>query len=242
MPQVQQDDARRRAEAGHPYYDLFAAGPSNGAASIDLLSPDEVWAKSSLKEEERDRVKSELDDKERILWTGRPDAGIAFKRGWILASAWFFMTIMAIVLLIILNISMPEFGLMGNLLVILVGLVTIAGGIATPYYKRWLAEKQFYTVSDKRATIWGCTKFGKILPPCHFEPAELHRMYITPSQFGGEDAGDLIFGSRTVTRGTGKDATTVTYTWGFFMLRGAKEAEKIIREVLVTPLLDKAYE
>ena len=229
----------------HPYYNLYAAGPPNGAKAAPsgpTLTTEQVLSQSPLTAEQRGRVELELDGDERLLWAGRPDRQIAFRRGWIIASAWFFMTLMAVIVLIVLNVSMDEFGVMGNLLVILVILITIAGGVATPYYKAWLADKQFYTVSNKRATIWGCNKFGKVLPPSHFNGAELHGFYFKPAAYWGEGVGELIFGSKTVTQRRGKETFQVTYTWGFFMLRNAKEVEKIIRHNLVDPVLDKAYE
>jgi hypothetical protein len=227
-----------------PYYALYTAAPESApsAPSGPALTTEQVLAQSPLTEKEREKVQDELDSGERVLWAGKPDLKIAFMRGWIPASGFLFFGLILMIFLIMSFVTTMNLGALITVLLVLALLIVVGLGVATPYYKKWLAEKMFYTVSNKRATIWGCTRFGALLPPSHFEPAELHGFFFHASPYWGEDVGDIIFGSKTVTRGKGKDAYQVTYTWGFFMVREGKKVDKIIREALVDPLLDKAYE
>lgn len=244
-PQCGKGQTVREPDPDHPYYHLYVAAPPPGptAAHLSFPPPEQVLNESPLSEDERARLENELEDKERLLWTGRPDPKFAFRRGWLLAAAAYGGAVMMLIMVIVFAFVVPFADKWIPILIFsVIGGILFIAGTCYPFYRRWLTAKVFYSITGKRATIWGCNWFGRTGGPAHFSPAELHGIRREPVKSWGPQAGDLIFGSRTVARHSREGTTYITYRWGFLMLHNAVEPEKIIREVLVDPLLDRVYE
>ena len=107
--------------------------------------------------------------------------------------------------------------------------------------KRWYKRLTTYAVTTKRALAWVPDWFGKI-KFVSYDPgdmAKLYRVEIAKSEGG---VGNLIFGSFVKEKKTKEGIERSTYIYGFWLVPRAAHVEKLIREHLVDPLLDRLNE
>ncbi len=228
---------------------LVPVGVANGtpAAPAPAKAPPttkEVLEHSPLSEAERDTLEGELDKDERLVWAGRPDPRAAFLRGIVYTVA---LGVVAFILLVIVIIMMSVVGFKdtgGTVVFVLIGLLGLAaagGAAAAPYAHRWRMGKVFYAFTTKRALVWGCTWAGKTFLNV-YGPSDMAQLSL---QGGGGDAdavGSVIFGVRVKTTQTRQGTVRTAYGYGFFLVPRAAEVEKLLRETLLNPYLDKLYE
>src|SRR5205814_8553022 len=102
--------------------------------------------------------------------------------------------------------------------------------------------RNVYAVTSRRAIVFDVSPLGG-LKPVTYTPAELHGFHRRALDDAG--AGDLVFRTRVFQFNTdqrGGNPQTIVLRYGFLNLRQAAEVEKVVRETLVDPLLDKIYE
>src|SRR5206468_374111 len=163
---------------------------------------------------------------ERLLWAGKPAAGVASRRAWMISVGYFFG---AVVCAIIVGcawmfgkdndlfsgvfrwafLGVPALGAIGFLAV----------GLAWPPLVRRRYERTFYAVTDKRALLWGSKLLGSVSLVV-YKPAELIRLFRQTVTRDEDDVGNLIFDTRATTRtdADGRSYTQISY-YGFFYVR-----------------------
>jgi hypothetical protein len=219
------------AEAGPP-----AAAPPAAAAPL---------GQGALSDHERELLEAQLEKGERVVWADKPDERAAFLRGWIVSVAWLFGAAFVTTIVVILAVQGVFSGVVGVLVLAVLGAVAaglIGLTVGWPFWARRRARRTFYAFTNHRALGWFCGLLGRVQLMV-FEPAALagvHLQYVT----GGPDAvGDLVFGARTVTRRVaGGGSHQYVERYGFFLVRRAPEVEKLLRQTLVDPFLEKVYD
>ncbi len=204
-----------------------------------------VLQQSPLSEAERDALEEELQKDEQLLWAGKPDGRAAFLRGLI------FTVGLGVFALFVLG-ALIAFAVAGDLksgegkvvaaVLILVTLAAAGAGAAAPYLNRWRMGKTFYAITTKRALAWDCDWAGKVARKA-YGPADMANLKRSALGGGGKnDVGDLVFGLKAKTRKTARGTIKTFSRYGFFYVPRAGEVEKLLRETLVDPFLDKLYE
>jgi hypothetical protein len=220
------------------------AAPVARAPAKPPPSTKAVFEQSPLSEAERDAVEGELEKSERLVWAGKPDARMAFLRGWLYGAGWLSGGLMILIILIVIACIEGLKGGMGMMVVVILGgmfLGTVGLGIATPYANRWRMGKTFYAFTTKRALAWNCTWGGKIVLNT-YDPADMAKLYRQNISGGDDGVGNLIFGVSVQTKKT-REGNVQTYRrYGFFLVPRAATVEKLLRETLLDPFLDKLYE
>jgi hypothetical protein len=230
---------------------LIPVGASEGGAPAAAPAPpaattEAVLQQSPLSEQERDAVEEELDKDERLVWAGKPDSRAAFLRGFVITGGLGFGAVVVLVILIVVAATVGFSGTGGTIalvFLVLFILALIGGGIAFPYLNRWRMGKTFYAFTTKRALAWNCTWGGQIVRNS-YEPADmakLHRQNLTYTS-SDDGVGNLIFGAKVRTRQTAQGTVNIISRYGFFLVPRAGEVEKLLRETLVDPFMDKLYE
>jgi hypothetical protein len=245
--------------AGSPYYHLYAATPRGPAppradAPVDLpdappLSPEEVLARSPLSEAEKRALAAELEDDERLVWAGKPDPALAFRRTLMISGGLvfggLFMWVIGGVIFYLESSQgrdLGTFGLAAEAILGVLGLGLVAAAVGLPVFNRWRCGRNVYAVTSRRAIVFDVSPLGG-LKPITYTPAELHGFHRRDLNDSG--AGDLVFKTRVFQFNTdqrGGQTQTIVLRYGFLNLRRSAEVEKIVRETLVDPLLDKIYE
>lgn len=236
---------------------VIAVGGPNGAAPMPALAPPvpvavappapsagEVLGQSGLSDDERERLADELETGEGLLWAGKPASGWAFFYGWAIGAGLIFM---AIILLVVLAITGRD-GLFkdgfSTLFTVILGgggLGCLAAGIIWPYYRRWLTNKVVYAVTTKRALAWLPDYFGKIRL-FTYDGSDMPKLYRSDVTQGPDGVGSLVFGTVVKKRQTREGTVRSYYSYGFFLIRGAARVEKLLRDTLVEPYLEKMYD
>jgi hypothetical protein len=228
---------------------LIPVGVANGtpAAPAPVKPPPSskaVLEQSSLSESERDAVEGELDKGERLVWADKPDVRTAFLRGFIVTAALGSVALVMFIVLIVLIVAMGFKDTGGVVVFLILGAIFLAalgGAIAAPYANRWRMSKVFYAFTTKRALAWNCAWSGKIALNV-YEPADMAKLYRQNLSRGEDGVGNLIFGVSVQTKKT-REGNVQTFTrYGFFMIPRAATVEKMLRETLLDPFLDKLYE
>jgi hypothetical protein len=227
---------------------VHPVGAANGApAPAPALPPkttEAVLQQSPLSDPERDALESELDRGERLVWAGKPDARTAFLRGWLLTGGLGFAAVVVLVILIVVATTVGLKGSGGVITAVLLGvffLGLIGLGVAAPYLNRWRMGKTFYAFTTKRALAWDCGWVGKVALNV-YEPADMATLSRQNLTRGDDGVGNLIFGVKVQTKKTREGTVRRYRRYGFFLVPRAAEVEKMLREVLVDPFLDKLYE
>lgn len=203
---------------------------------------EEMLEASQLNNASIDMVLDEMKPGESVVWAGKPNLDSLARRAWFTTyCVWGGLAFVLGVLGIIAgtSASMPG-GLDTMFIIILLALAgAVLGGMVAagfyPTYTRWKAKKAMYVVTTRRALVWGADWMGNVGAPDDYGPRDLSNLHVVDD--------DLIF--RTVTTVThhrkgGTSASTVAY--GFLALEDPHGMEKLIRETLVDPFIDKAYE
>jgi hypothetical protein len=224
---------------GHPAAPAPAARPK-----ADLLSPHEVLEQSTLSPQERERLEGELDSGERLLWAGKPSARVAFIHGWLAAAGLYSGAVMLLVILLVMNGTgaLRDTGGLILLLLLVLGIVgLVAAGSAVPFVKRWYKRLTTYAVTNKRALAWVPDWFGKV-KFVSYDPGDMAKLYRVQVSTLEGGVGNLIFGSFHKDKKTKEGIERTTYIYGFWLVPEAARIEKLMREHLVDPLLDRLYE
>jgi hypothetical protein len=221
-----------------------AAAPAARPRTPAPPAPDAVLAENGLSAEERERLKGALASGERLVWAGKPVVRWAFIRAWGIGAGLLFTTVVLVVILVLTSKDGLLTGAGGML--IFVGLLLAAfgftvAGVAWPYLQRWYATRVVYAVTTRRALSWNPNYFGKV-SLSEYEPEDIAKLYRTDITPGPDGVGNIIFGV-TARRKKTREGVEITYRrYGFFLLRGAADVERILRETLVDPYLDALYE
>jgi len=226
---------------------LHAVGAANGeAASTTGAPPSEpapadtetVLSRSPLAAGERDQLRDLLDEGEQVVWADKPDADAAFRFGWIFAG---FFGVVAFVLLLVLVGVLVSGGSDGFLIVfaLFLGVLVLGlagAGVAAPFFQRWRYGKTFYAFTDRRALAWTCDLLGRTRLKT-YPPAALGSIRCMARD---EGLGSLMFGAQEIKRKDGQVAGVIFH--GFFYIKNARSVEKLMRQRLVDPFMDKLYE
>jgi hypothetical protein len=217
----------------------------------------------ALSDGEQRCLEKELHRGERVVWAGKPDAGLAFRKGLqvmgVLIVAFLFgvgMIYLAHRMMTDKDKEVPEMGwwFMG----ILAGLsvAALVSGIFYPFHLRWRYRRNFYVITDRRAIVFAANFIGWLRPETYM-PADLQ--YVRRKDIGKDGAADLVFKTKTVTYGVsggsgppelkrnavgqrvierkkqegGQQSVDVDY--GFLKLRDADRVQQILTETLVAP-------
>jgi hypothetical protein len=229
---------------------VLPVGGANGSAAAAAAPPAAppttaaVLRQSDLSDREQELLESRLERGERVVWAGKPAERVAFLRAWLLTFAWLFAAGVIITILVLMGQDGGFRGAVG--LVILIALGAVAAGFlglafGWPFWARRRARRTFYAITTQRALGWYCGLVGRVSLMV-FEPAAVagvHRLAIT----GGPDGvGHLIFGARVITRRVGDGTYQRIERYGFFNVPRAAEVERVLRETLVDPFLEKVYD
>jgi hypothetical protein len=232
---------------------LLPVGIANGAVPAAPAPPkpppttQTVLEQSPLSDREREVLDEELGPGERLVWAGKADATATFRRGLIVTASTGGGAVFALVMLLLLLFGAPRefrsgFGgiiglVFGAIILILVGIAA-----AAPYLNRWRMEKIVYAITTKRALVWNSNWVGK-LTLSTYGPADMGGLSLRGVWGGGEGVGNLIFFSRAKNRKVDLQSGVRSLThYGFLLVPRAAEVEKILRETLLDPYMDKLYE
>ncbi len=238
---------------------VIPVGTANGSAPVPAAPPPapratppappaastkQVLEESGLSPEERERLEAELERDERLLWAGKPVERFVFLRAWGISVGFFFGVVVVVVIMILTANHGLAKDFMGVLTMLFLGTVALGfagAGAGWPFLQRWYARKTTYAVTTKRALIWGRTRFGKATFGA-YDPADLAKFYRVDVSKGSDPIGHLIFGTQVTRRKTKDGIVETHHRYGFFLIRRAAEVERMIRDHLVDPLLDKLYD
>jgi hypothetical protein len=234
---------------------LLPVGTPNGAGTPAAGAPpapdpppstQAVLAQSPLSDKERDLLTSQLEAGEQVVWADKPEPRIAFLRGWVVTVTMLFSAGSILTILILAGQHGMFSGFSGTITLIALGLF-VAGftgfGLAWPFVARWRAGRTFYAITTERAMAWYCNLFGR-MSLLIFEPVALAGFFRQDITAGPDGVGHLIFGSRRVTRKTrhGRELTNRIIRYGFFNIHRVVAVERLLRDTLVDPFLDRLYE
>jgi hypothetical protein len=208
---------------------LLAAAPADTEGAL---------AESTLSDAEREQVRDLLEAGEHVLWADKPDADAAQRYAWLLTAVFGVVALILILAMVGAWVSTGGGGGMVAACIILglVAVVLIGAGLAAPKYQRWRATKAFYAVTDRRALAWVTSFVGKVNLRT-YKPASLTRI----QSFTRPDGlGSLLFGREFIKGKRGQVRWIRVH--GFFYLRNAPMVEKLLRDRLVAPFLDKVHE
>jgi hypothetical protein len=231
---------------------LIAVGAANGAAAATAPAAAprhaaQVPGSNALPVEERGLLERQLDAGERVVWADKPVPELAYLRAWIGAAGLFSVGLVLLVVLVIMVITggWKFSSIDGLIMIVLVGLLllaTLGGGFLVPPLARWRTRKNLYAFTNRKAYAWRADFLGR-LKLTVYEPAALtgcHRHQLVKTD---EDIGNVVFGATRDTRKTkdGEQLTGSVTVHGFFYIRHVTATEKLLRETLVDPLLQKVY-
>jgi hypothetical protein len=191
-----------------------------------------------LPEELEAQVRSELRDRERLLWVGQPRPGRLARQGMpvmlfgipFTAFALFWIAAASGLLAAggnggaapdAFQICFPLFGVP----FVLIGL----GMLSAPYWLGRSAKRTCYAVTDRRAILWRVGWSGAV-EVRSYGPNELTRIRRIEYPDG---VGDLVF-EELITVGRDGDRTGTT-RHGFLAIDGVREVEELIRRALLPP-------
>jgi hypothetical protein len=230
---------------------ILPVGTVNGSAAAAAPRPKaapqttgQVLEQSPLARGERELLEEQLERGERLVWADKPVEAVAFRRAWLISAGLFSMAVVFLVILIVLAVTTGSSG-SGLIILVIVALlfvVALGAGFGFPYLEQWRIHRDFYALTSQRALVWKSNYAGRLGLQV-YEPAALSGVRRQVLVKGAEDIGHLIFGSKVTSTRTDSRGTTqpVTY-YGFFYIRRPAEVEKLLRETLVDPLLDRIYD
>jgi hypothetical protein len=205
-------------------------------AKPKLPSRDEILDDSTLSNKERDRLEDELEKNEQLLWAGKPVERVAFVRAWAISAGLFSVAVTFLAIGLVMIITQ---GLKGLEAIIWIGLLVGAAGLTVagfvyPSLKRNQLSKFVYAITNRRAmswsaSLWGRKGFADYAPE---DMAKLHRIDIVKEP---EPVGHLVFGYKRISKDN-------IGGYGFMLIRRPATVEKLLREHLVEPYLERLYE
>ena len=229
---------------------LIPVGAAGGAAAfapppVESTPPTSaaVLADSALSLPQREQVAARLEPDERLVWADRPDARIALFRGCLFSVGFAFAAAVFAAILAIMGVNEGFKGTVGTVLAVLLGLIAaglLVCGVGLPFVLRWRTGRTFYAFTTRRALAWPCDWFGRTQLAVY-----------SPSVVSGvqresvsSDVGNLVFAAERVTRKTreGTELTNQIRRHGFFLIRRPEEVERLLRETLIDPYLDRIYQ
>jgi hypothetical protein len=218
-------------------------GSPAAPAPAPAAPPEAVLQQAPLSEAERASIEAEVEKDERLLWAGKPDLRAAFLRGLVFTIGLGAVALVLFIAIVSLAVAGGFKGAEGTIVAVVLVLAILAAvgaGAAAPYLFRWRMGKTFYAFTTKRAMAWDCDWGGKV--SLHvYGPGDMAKLSLS-SLSSGSGVGDLIFGLKARTKKTAQGNIKTFSRYGFFMVPQAAEVEKLLRETLVDPFLDKLYE
>ena len=176
------------------------------------------------------RVQSELQPGETLVWTGRPVPGLATRPLWLFTIVGIVMMVPMMIVLAITAIGVllggapALFGLCFLFPTGFLGLLGLSFALM-PLWARSAANKTVYSLTDRRTIVCQQNLFS--LNVQSFGPAELARMYRRELRDG---MGDLIFLDSAWTNGRGSQQLR---TVGFQAIRDVHDVETLVRATLL---------
>jgi hypothetical protein len=197
-----------------------------------------VLSASVLSEEERETLLDVLEKGEQVVWADKPDANAAFRFAWIFtAGLGLFAFLFLVIVVCMLTLGRADIVMYGIAVVlVLLALAMAAVAVAAPFVQRWRFSQAVYAVTNQRALTWKCDFLGRIKLQA-YSPASLGSMRLLG---GASGMGSLWFGTQQIKQKSGRVTGIVIH--GFFYIQNAAAVEKLIRERLIDPFMDKVYD
>jgi hypothetical protein len=226
-------------------------GPAQAAAAGSYREDGQVPA------ELKEKVLTELGTGERLVWLAQPVGAVVFRRGLgyligggvvaAIALVWLLLTFVGGSAgtapaakkgaAVVKTQPVPA----GFALVPVVLLVGAGCCIGVPFYRRHVAQRSCYALTNRRALVFKRGLFGPERES--YSPSEVAGMRRRDCWLS-QGEGDLIFHTvvtiRTSSRGGmfGRQSVTRTH-YGFLAIAHVLEVEKLVRETLIDPFTDK---
>jgi hypothetical protein len=183
------------------------------------------------------RLARELEDREQLIWAGRPQAKLMgfrsiplmiFGIGWTAFSVFWILAASGVLLGRIGGggqIIQVIFSLFGVPFVV-IGLFMLS----SPYWARRSARRTLYALTDQRCIIW-LPKLGSGMTVKSYRPDDLGSMSRVERKDG---SGDVIFVKSIRIRERTSSSDTVTEAEGFMAVEDAHTLERLIRDTLLS--------
>lgn len=231
------------------------AVPIPGAASAaesTASAPGPIIEHGTLPAHVREKINASLQEKEHLVWLGRPLVGLVFTR------QLGYMLLAIVVVLIAAVFFINFFGgrqpadpqLRKPIVYAAMALFSILGLVfcAIPFYRVWQATQTGYGLTNRRAIIYRGGLFGGDLD--HYSPSQLVGM-TRANSWVRSGAGDLVFRTvhvvtttvksqptRGLSFGDSRSESVKTYRYGFLAIAQVQDVERLIRETLVDRFVD----
>jgi hypothetical protein len=195
---------------------------------------------SDVPERHRERVKEELTAKEKVYWIGQPDSTLAGKRGLGVAFGMGCAVLITVIMSVIMFVTA---GWMGVFPLLFTAIFTAVAVMAPMVQKNW-ARTTVYALTSRRCLVYQGSWFGdKTHAPTVYTPGELTNLR-RQNAWWVKECGDVIFKTivtiTTTTDNRGRSSRSRSEKhYGFIGVRDPEHVERLIREALVDPLLDK---
>ncbi|MGL4550621.1 MAG: hypothetical protein ACRC33_05500, partial [Gemmataceae bacterium] len=200
---------------------------------------DGVLDGSKLSDAEAGTVRDELQPGEAAVWAGKPDPAATAMLAWLVGGA---VAVFSVVVMIILTgmyfvfakqagggpfyLGMGLFGLLSA--------AGVIGGLCYPAYEKWRSARTFYALTSRRALVWAADWRGTPALEA-FGPRDLSNLHVVTN--------NVVFRTETTVYTSKKSGThAATRRYGFIAVEDAPALERLVRETLVEPFLEKAYE
>lgn len=195
---------------------------------------------TELPEETKSMIKGELGLRESGVWVGQPDLRMAriksSIKGFIGA---FVVTIICVVLGGAGGMAIEGFGWLVGIAAVVLWLILVPiMFVAAFFLDSKAARNTAYVITTKRCIVYQAGWFGSPDQES-FYPDLLAQMNRMQSWFFGANAGDLVFRSvttitTTYSRRNGTSTSSSTTYYGFLGINNLDEAERMIRETLLS--------
>ncbi len=195
------------------------------------------------------RVLQELTKDEQIVWAAQPSPRVTRLQGLATAGGSLFMALIASLMLLGFLVMAKTVSGGAWMIPCVMGLFVVlglAGMFLAPRMKHLMARRTWYVVTNRRALVGLPGWFGESAVDS-YTPLQLQNMNRRDSWFA-KGAGDLIFRTErrlevsTSYNSRGRGSTSVRekiIRYGFLGVEDVTEVEKIVRQILVDPLVDK---
>jgi len=204
---------------------LYVSGISEAA----LTTPSIALSGQLLPPELAQRLQSELQPGEILVWTGQPDPNLLARRGLIFTVfGIIFLAVPLFITAVLLLLALVSRSFLPLCIGVLLVPFFLVGAFITftPLWNRRAAAKSLYAITNRRAIIWQRTLFS--LNVRSFSPGQLGGM---SRRELGNGSGDLIFYQSTYRN---MDGDRRTQSDGFFALRNVHDVDSLLRATLLT--------
>jgi hypothetical protein len=254
VPALTRPAADERVESAEP----LPKQPARRETSSDSAA---VLDASPLSDDEKQRLKAELTRREQLLWVGRADPALAFRKGLFIMGGWLFAALFmgfgAGMIFYIQTKDGKEVPAMGVALLALLGglaLLSATFAVIYPFHSRWRFRGTYYAITTERALVFAVNPIGRRRTET-YRPADLREMQ--RKEIGTDGSADLIFrikeikihtpggydagsfsrnavGQRVIVKKWEPGSTIrIELHYGFLNLRDANAVEKILSETLL---------